>query len=52
MSAFGGKADIVTLIPVTTMSGPLPKRCKLPADIRYWHKADILVSPINVRFWG
>ena len=35
------KRTAVTLIPVTTMSGPLPKRCKLPADVRYWHKADI-----------
>jgi hypothetical protein len=21
------------------------------ADVRYWHKADISVGPINVRFW-
>ncbi len=24
----------------------------LPANVRYWHKADVVVLPINVPFWG
>jgi hypothetical protein len=30
-------------------------RCDILATsfyVRYWHKADILVAPSNVRFWG
>ncbi len=23
-----------------------------PADVRYWHKADVPKPPPNVRFWG
>jgi hypothetical protein len=24
----------------------------LPADVRFWHKADMLNALTNVRFWG
>jgi hypothetical protein len=23
-----------------------------PTDVRFWHKADIVLMPTNVRFWG
>ena len=41
----------VTLIPVTTMSGPLAGDFGR-SDVRYWHKADMPSCTAHVRYWG
>jgi len=48
-------ADAGELAPVGPLSMstvPLGEGCRVIPYVCFWHKADMLNAPTNVRFWG
>jgi hypothetical protein len=41
---------MVMLRELSTVPGTIISNSRL--NVRYWHKADVKLSPVNARFWG